>query len=279
MTASSGKRALITGASRGIGKAIALALAARGYDVALSARTVQEGRSRENGMSIHHPDSPPLPGSLEQTAADAQSLGVRALQIPLDLTDLTTVEQAGKRVLAEWGGVDVLIHNGRHVGPGLMDVFLDTPIDAYAKFVQAHGIAPVLLTQMLLPGMLDRGNGTIVTMTSKAAMRTPPGPAGKGGWGHAYAVGKASGHPLVLVMQAEFRDKGIRAFNIDPGFVATERNHAVSDELGYDLSRAASPELVGKTVAWIVDSAEADRYAGDTIEAQALAGELGISAP
>lgn len=92
-------------------------------------------------------------------------------------------------------------------------------------------------TKILLPGMLDRGHGTIVNITSSAATMSPSAAAGKGGWAHAYAVGKASGHWLVPTLHVEFADCGTRAFNVEPGFVATERNMVISEDMGHDISR------------------------------------------
>lgn len=272
------KRALITGASRGIGKSIALELAAAGFDIAISARTIRPGETRDNGISVHRADTRALPGSLEETADAAAAHGGKVLLLPMDLTDRASVTSAADRLLGEWGGVDVIVHNGRYVGPGLMDVLLDTPVDAYEKFVEAHAIAPVVLTQALLPGMLERGGGTVVTITSSSAFRVPPGPAGKGGWGHAYAVGKAAGHQLVPTLHAEFADRGVRAFNVDPGFVATERNAMLGGDIGRDLSRGAPPSLIGSIVAWMVTSSEADRFAGEMVKAQELARARGMLA-
>ncbi|MBV9842273.1 MAG: SDR family oxidoreductase [Sphingomonadaceae bacterium] len=272
-----GKRpiAFITGASRGIGKAIALSLAQGGYDVIVSARTVKNGEVRDHSLSIHKADSRPLPGSLEETVAEIEALGARALAVPLDLTDRASVGAAAQRILdlPEWREVDLIVHNGRHIGPGLMDVFMDTPVDAYGKFFEAHCIAPIVLTRMLLPGMVERGRGTVITVTSNAAYDTPPAPAGKGGWGLAYAIGKGSGHQLVGTIHAEYKDKGIRAFNVQPGFVGTERNHISVQEYGHELKNAAPPAAIGAVVGWLVSSSEGAALAGTTIEAQDLCRE------
>lgn len=260
--------AFVTGASRGIGKAIALALAKEGYDLAISARTVNPGEQRDNTLTVHKTDTQPLPGSLSETAAQVEAEGAKSLVIPMDLLDRASVGAGAQKILDEWGRVDLLVHNGRYIGPGLMDVFMDTPIDAYEKFVEAHAIAPIILTKAFLPGMLERGQGQVVTITSGAAFEVPPAPAGQGGWGLGYAIGKGSGHQLVGVLHAEFKDKGIRAYNVEPGFVGTERNEIVVKEFGHDISHAAPPAAIGAVVAWVATSNEATQLAGTCIDGQ-----------
>ncbi len=273
-----GRRALVTGASRGIGKAIALALAEKGYRVAVSARTINAGEIHPNGEDPG--DSRPLPGSLSETVREIDARGGQGLAVPLDLTDRASVGAAGQLVLDRWGGVDVLVHNGRHLGAGLMDRFLDTPTTAYDKFYEAHCVAPIALTKLLLPGMLERGLGYVVTITSAAGYTAPPAPAGSGGWGLGYAVGKASGHVLVGTLNAEFGDRGVLAFNVDPGAVLTERKIATSTN--YGVARAggmAPPSVVGAAVAWLVTSPEGESLIGETVVAQELALKRGLHPP
>lgn len=261
-------RALVTGASRGIGKAIAVGLAKAGYDVAISARTVKTGEIRDNSLTIHKADSRPLPGSLEETAALIEAAGGKALMAAADLTDRASVGACGQFILDRWSDIDLLVHNGRYLGPGLMDIFMDTPVDAYPKFFEAHCIAPIILTRAFLPGMLAKGRGQVVNITSGSAYDTPPAPAGQGGWGLAYAVGKASGHPLIGTLHAEFKDKGIRAFNINPGFVGTERNEISVRDYGRELQGAAPPAAIAAVVTWLVSTNEGAVYAGTSIEGQ-----------
>jgi NAD(P)-dependent dehydrogenase (short-subunit alcohol dehydrogenase family) len=267
-------RALVTGASRGIGKAIALSLAGEGYDVAVAARTVGRNEGpRDHSQTVHKPDTRPLPGSIEQTVEEVRALGVRSLGLRMDLTDLATVDRAIGELIDDWGTVDLVINNGRHIGPGLMDDVLDTPIEQYALFTLAHGIAPIRIAQLLLPGMLTQGSGTFVTVSSSAGYEfypTAPRP------GLAYRLGKASGHTLVGSLQAEYGSRGIRAFNVNPGFVLTERNSLDAAELGFDPAQAGRPEQIGAVVAWLASSPEADELQRTDIEAQPLAAQRGI---
>ena len=268
------QRVLVTGASRGIGKAIAIALAQSGFDVALAARTLRAtDATAEHSQTVHKKDLRPLPGSIEETAAAVEAAGQQALPLRLDLTDRSSVETAMATLLDAWGGVDAVVNNGRHIGPGLMDDILDTPIDQYPLFVEAHGVSPIRIIQLLLPGMLQRGAGTFVTISSGAGTDWyPKGPRP----GLGYRMGKAAGHTLVGSLLAEYRSRGIRAFNVDPGFVLTERNSLDMEEFGFDPSWAGPPSAVGAVVAWLLTSPAADELIGTDIEAQPLALERGL---
>jgi NAD(P)-dependent dehydrogenase (short-subunit alcohol dehydrogenase family) len=258
--------ALVTGASRGIGKACAVALAEVGFDVAVAARTVRPGEAREHSVTVHGSDTRPLPGSLEETAGLIEGAGRRSLSVPMDLTDRDAVTSGMQTVIDRWGPPDLLLHNGRYVGPGMMDLILDTPIEAYDHFLEAHVIAQLILTKMALPGMLERGGGTIMTMGSGAGFTDPPAPAGQGGWGLGYAIAKAASHRLVGHLVVEHPE--IRAFNIDPGYVSTERNQFVAD--GFDHSSGASPAAIGAVVAWLATDPASEPYRGTMVDAQGL---------
>src|ERR1700722_4161254 len=203
------KKALVTGASRGIGKAIAISLAGEGFDVALAARTLRASDpTPEHTQTVHKKDTRALPGSIEETAEAVEKAGQRALPLQLDLTDLASVDAAMDTLLSEWGGVDVVVNNGRHIGPGLMDTIVETPIGQYPLFLMAHGVAPILIAQKLLPGMIERGEGTFVTISSGAGYEFYP-PSPRPGLG--YRIGKAAGHTLVGSILAEHGEQGIRA--------------------------------------------------------------------
>ncbi len=249
--------ALVTGASRGIGKAIAVQLARAGFDVALTARTVKEGEEREHASSLHRSDTSPLPGSLSSTAGLVEAAGVRSLTVPADLTDRDSVLSAADQVLAEWGCVDVLVNNGRYIGPGHMDHIEETPLELLDLHLEANVMAPLALIKKMLPGMLERGSGIIVNITSGAATHDPSAPAGSGGWGLGYGFSKAALHRIAGILQLEAADRGIRAFNVQPGFIATERMAQDMGAFGFDASGGAPPDVVGAVVAWLVANPDA----------------------
>ena len=267
-------KALVTGGSRGIGKAIALALAEAGYDVAVAARTLRAtDPTQEHSQTVHKKDLRPLPGSVEETCALIEERGQKSLALKMDLTDLSQVESACDELLAQWGGVDVVVNNGRHIGPGLMDSILDTPIEQYPLFVMAHGVAPIRIAQKLLPPMIAQGEGIFVTISSGAGYDFYPEGANPG---LGYRIGKASGHTLVGSIQAEHRDQGIKAFNVNPGFVLTERNSLDAEEFGFDPAWAGPPGAVGAAVVWLVTSPDAVAMQRQNIDAQPLALEKNL---
>ena len=269
------KVAFVTGASRGIGKACAVALASAGFDVALTARTVQEGETREHSATVRASDTRPIPGSLTTTAGAVAAVGRDALVVAADLLDAASLRAAVGTVLERWERVDVVVHNARYIGPGHMDRFLDTPISLLEAQLSANVIAPLIIDQLVLPGMVERGGGTIVDITSAVAYADPALPAGAGGWGMGYGISKAAFHRVAGFLAAELGDRGIRVFNVQPGVIATERGALDSTQFGFG-DWGAPPDVVGAVVAWLVTSPGADRLAGGTIEAQFLCAELGL---
>ena len=173
-------KAFVTGASRGIGKGIALSLAKGGFDLAITARTVEEGEQREHSSTVHKSDTSPLPGSLNSTAELLRAAGAEVMVVPADLIDRASLGAAAATVLERWGGVDLVVHNARFIGPGHMDLTLDTPVDVLEKHVQGNAHAPLVLNHYFEPAMLIRGAGTVIYITSSAAYQAPPSKVGQG---------------------------------------------------------------------------------------------------
>jgi NAD(P)-dependent dehydrogenase (short-subunit alcohol dehydrogenase family) len=270
------KVALVTGASRGIGKAIAIELAQAGYDVAILARTVHEGDAREHSSTLKHSDTTPLPGSLESTAELIRASGRRCLPVQGDLLDHPSLVEAAATVLHEWGRVDVLVNNGRYVGPGHMDRIIDTPVRVLRDHLEANALAPVVLIKAVLPQMIERGGGTIINITSGVAYEDPPAPAGQGGWGLGYAFSKGALHRIAGVLAVEEGDDGIRAYSVQPGFIATERILQDMAPFGFDAASGAPAAVVGKACRWLLESPDAPALNGSCIQAQELCSELGL---
>lgn len=268
--------AFVTGASRGIGKAIAVHLARAGFDVAIGARTIHEGEAREHSSTVKRSDTTPLPGSLDSTAALVEAEGRKVFAVYLDVLDRVSMGSAVTSVLERWGRVDVLVNNARYIGPGHMDQLLDTPVELLDHHLEANVMAPVILTKLVLPHMVERGSGFIVNLTSSAGNEPPPAPAGSGGWGLGYAMSKSAVHRLAEIVAVELAGRGIVAYNLHPGFVATERIAIDMGKFGFDASTGAPPDVIGAVAAWLVTDPEARALNGTWIEGQDLCRERGL---
>jgi NAD(P)-dependent dehydrogenase (short-subunit alcohol dehydrogenase family) len=248
------RRALVTGATRGIGKATAIALAGAGWDVAITGRTLRAGEGRDDSDTG---EGRVIPGSLEETAAAIASAGRLALPVAADLHDRRSLSDAVGRVIGDWGGIDLLVNNAVDTGPGSMVPVLALPVAQLEAKLDANVVAPLILVQAVLPGMIDRGGGIIVNVTSHTATGDPPGPVGKGGWGLGYAASKAAMHRFAPLLAVELGDQGVRAFNLDPGYVETERQLVNAAALGLvGHYTGAPPTVPAAAVVWMADHAD-----------------------
>lgn len=261
--------AFVTGASRGIGKAGALALADAGYDVVIGARTVDPSDEFDYGATVADAGKPrSMPGSLNETAEAIRAKGRMALPIRLDLMDRHSLAEAVKETIATWGQIDVLYNNGIYQGAGVMDAFLDLPQDKLENVFEGNFLAQFYLTRLVLDHMLERGEGTIVNMTSTAAISDPEKPTGQGGWGFAYGASKGALHRMAGMLHVELNHRGIRAYNIDPGHVPTE---AIREILGADsavfqmqLEHGTPVEVPAAMLVFLLTTEEGRARSGET---------------
>ena len=272
------KVALVTGASRGIGKATAIKLAEAGFDVAITARTEREGEGRTEANSVRGDDPiVPIPGSLETTAKEIEALGRRALPVRMDLLDVDAVVAAPRTVLEEWGRIDVLFNNAIFQGGATMDRILDLTAPAMEALVRGNYVHQVVLTQQVLPHMVERGSGRVINMVSGSARLDPTAPAGEGGWGIGYSASKAAFARVAGGINAEFAPSGVHAFNVDPGNVVTEKRKALRPEDAFEGEYGSEPpEATGAAVAWLATSDEALGLLGKWIYAPKLARDRGL---
>jgi hypothetical protein len=245
--------AFVTGASRGIGASTAVALAQAGYDVAITARTVREGEGKRWGEDGDRE----IAGSLETVAAAIERAGTRPFSIAMDLVDRDSVIAAADTTLEEFGRVDVVCNIGIYQGPG-SGLFLDTPVDLFARHFEGDVIAPFLLLQKLVPVMIGQGGGTIVNMSSYVVLNDPPGTANENGWSLGYAVSKAGIDRFSGVLNAELGSQGIVAYTVDPGFVTygADFDDTVARYPGMPVS---PPEASSAGIVWLVTSPDAKR--------------------
>ena len=270
--------AFVTGASRGIGRASAIALARAGFDVALTARTVHEGEGRvETPYSGGLAAAPvAVAGSLETTAAEIDAEGVDALPVQMDLLATESLDAAVAAVLDRFGRVDLLLNNAIWSGPGLLDRIESLDLVALERALFANALQQVALIQRVLPAMIEQGGGQVFNMTSSAGQvdAAPYKVVEVGMLGLAHCASKGAFHRIAPILQAEHAKDGIRAINLDPGFTQTETMNA----LGLPTLGAATPEVTGAVVAWLATHREETKWDGRTVDTHALCAELELVA-
>jgi len=205
---------------------------------------------------------------------------VRALPVRMDLHDRESLTSGAATVLATWGRIDVLVNNAVDTGPGSMTTVADTTMDDYQRKLEGNFLAQLVLIHAVLPHLLERGSGTIIDITSAAGITDPPAPAGEGGWGLAYAASKAAFHRVAAHLAVEFGPRGIRAFNVEPGMVMTEKMAMNQKAMGLENKfPVAPPSVPASVVAWLATDPEAADHNGETFTAQKFAKDRGLHQP
>jgi NAD(P)-dependent dehydrogenase (short-subunit alcohol dehydrogenase family) len=200
MTGLAGKVALVTGASRGIGKAVALGLAREGASVVVAARSETAPSER-------------LPGSIHETADEIAALGGRGLAVRCDVTDEESVAAAVAAARTEFGGVDILVNNAA------IDVVFpvaDMPLKRWELVFRVNVAGPFLCARGVLSAMMERGGGSIVNISSLAANERD---AGTVGYSAAYASSKAALDRFTWALAAEVGRHNIAVNALKPSTV------------------------------------------------------------
>ncbi len=270
------KIAFVTGASRGIGKATAVAMADAGFDVVITARTMKEGEKYE--YRVQTPDGAPLPGSLEITAEAARGCGANALSLRMDLLDMASIDAAVEKTIAEWGRIDVLINNATYQGKGMNEPFEELQLEDLERVFRGNVMAPFYLTKKVVSHMVEQGGGIIISLTSGAGESDPPVPVWKGSWGFPYGASKAAFHRLAGILNVELGRKGICAYNLEPGVVTSEALLATLGDKGLLESRygSAPPEVPAAVIRWLATEKEAKDLLGKTVYAQSFCRKRGL---
>jgi short-subunit dehydrogenase len=210
-------RAIITGASSGIGKATALAFAKAGISVALVSRSEDK---------------------LEAVAKAARSLGVEAKAYPLDLADIKAVRPKIAAIAADFAPVDILVNNA---GIGYTNLLRETSLEDWQEVINLNLTSIFQCIQGILPAMGERGRGIIINVASIAANTPFPG------WG-AYSVSKAGLVALSKVLSAEERANGLRVMSIFPGAVNTPIWDRSTVQADFDRAAMLTPETVAQAI-------------------------------
>jgi NAD(P)-dependent dehydrogenase (short-subunit alcohol dehydrogenase family) len=228
-----GKVVMITGASRGLGKALTLACAEEGANLVISSRNAD---------------------SLDPVAEEAEGSGVEILAIPGDVSRSTHVEMLVEAAVERFGRIDVLINNAGLLGPRVP--IEEYPEDEWRKVLEANLTGPFLLTRAVIPHMPE--GGSIVNMTSGVSIE------GRPHWG-AYSVSKFGVEGLTQILAAELEERGIRVNSVDPGGMRTQmRASAYPDE---DPTTRITPEE-NTSVFLYLASNESRNVTGERFRAQ-----------
>ena len=256
------KVAFLTGASRGIGRGCALELARRGFDLVLTARTVTGTERFEHSSTVKQSSTGPLPGSCEATAAECRALGAATHVVKLDLADRADWAPAIDAAMERFGRLDVLVNNGRYVGPGHMDPFEETPLELIEQMFLCNVYAPLALIKHCLPIWKRQGGGIVINITSSAGQTETPQPIGKGGWGLGYSLTKAAFSRMVPGLAKELRPYNVAVIGLMPGFVGTERMAIELGQFGFDASKALPVENPGRVCAMLATSTNPMHFSG-----------------
>jgi len=188
-----GTVAVVTGASRGLGRALTLALARDGVALSICARGEAE---------------------LEKVAGEARALGADVLAVAADMRHVRDVERVVVLTLERFGKVDILVNNASELGPTPLPLLADYPPDLFTEVLNVNLNAPFRLTQTLIGQMLRRRQGTVINISSDVAV------TGYANWG-AYSVSKAALDGMTRTWAAELEGTGVRMYAIDPGDMNT----------------------------------------------------------
>lgn len=265
-----GKVAVVTGASRGIGKGIALELGAAGATVYVTGRTVQPGR---------------LPGTVSATAAEIDALGGRGVAVPCDHRDDAAVAALFEQVRTEKGHLEVLVNNvydaigtARWLGRPFWEVPAEGWDQSFSIGVRSHYVASVLAAPMLFEA---GGGGLIVNVSSPGAV----------GYTHnvVYGVAKAALDRMTADMAHDLSDLPVAVVSIWPGIVNTEllqtippgpdgrRVLSLPGEGDFDLAGAETPRFAGRAVAALAADGDRKSRSGQAFYVADLAASYGFT--
>jgi NAD(P)-dependent dehydrogenase (short-subunit alcohol dehydrogenase family) len=258
----SGKIAIVTGASRGIGKQIALELGRLGANVVVAARTVSPRRQ--------------LPGTISETVDGIEALGGTALAVAADMAKPEDLDRLVAATVERFGGVDILINNaaataGKAWGASLLDLSREE----WQQQFDVNLNAPFTLIRLVTPIMARRGGGRIVNLTTGTHGGDEPAPGISTPL--AYPASKAALDQFCVSVAPQLRAMQISITNVHPGFVRTEMVDLMVQN-GIDASAAISMDIPTQAVRYLSTCDDPFEYSGKIVFAETLIAS-GLSAP
>lgn len=267
-----GKVAIITGASRGIGRQTAIDLAHRGVKVVITARTVNH--------------DPTVIGSLSATAKAIEDAGGEVLMVQADVANRDDLKRLVAETVAHFGGVDILVNNAAATeGSVWSKAFLDITFDEWANHFDVHVHAPFILMQMVTPIMASRGGGRIINITTGSAeahrlieeVVPPTASFGQSVTVPSYFASKRALDRLGNVVSPELRKFNVFVVTMHPGFVASE---VVSARLESQPTEGkAVPIDTGipaRMIVYFAACADPEEYTGRLFKAEREYAELAL---
>jgi NAD(P)-dependent dehydrogenase (short-subunit alcohol dehydrogenase family) len=259
-----GKVALVTGASRGVGRGIALGLGEAGATVYIT------GRTEEAGQAVVE-----LPGTIYRTAEEVSELGGNAIAIRCNHVDDEEVKQVFQRIQAEQNRLDILVNNVwggyEHFNDGTEfwkeKGFWTAPLERWDKMFQAGVRAHYVSSVLAAPLMIAQHSGLIVNISFFAAQKDSAGVA--------YGVAKAADDRMAACMAYELREHHVAVVSLYPGLVRTESVMKAAEY--FDLSNSESPQFIGRAIAALASDPELMQKSGQILVAAALALEYGFT--
>jgi NAD(P)-dependent dehydrogenase (short-subunit alcohol dehydrogenase family) len=233
-----GRAVMLTGASRGLGRALALAAAREGAALAICARGGD---------------------ALEAVAEACRAEGADVVAVLADVSDARDVERFAATALERFGGIDILINNAAALGPTPTPQLTDAPPSALEEVLRANVIGPLRLTQAVIGGMLLRNQGLVLNLTSDASII---GYAGLG----LYSASKAALDALTRSWAAELQHTSVRVISVDPGDMNPVMHFAADPEA--DPADLLRPEDVAERILVLLAGRlpSADRVEAATLE-------------
>ena len=258
-----GRVALVTGASRGIGKGCALELAAAGAAVYITGRTTGPGQH-------------PLPGTVGATAQEITSEGGTATAVACDHRDDDAVRGVFDRIAADHGRLDVVVNNAFAIPDEMTSglPFWEVPISNWDDIIDVGTRSAYVASVLAAPAMIGQGDGLIANISSSGATEYA--------WHVAYGVGKCALDRMTADCARELQGTGVSMVSVWPGFVRTERID-VAVEAGVELppslnvSVAESPRFTGRAVTALAVDPNRSRCTGQAVSARDLADTYGFT--
>ncbi|MGA3084758.1 MAG: SDR family oxidoreductase [Thermodesulfobacteriota bacterium] len=225
-----GKVAIVTGTSRGIGKAVAVEFAKQGANVAIASRTVEPLKSG-------------LPGTILDTANEIKAVGGKALAIKTNVMVEDEVQAMVQKVLNEWGRIDILVNNAAVAAPG---PFIEKTTRHWNLVIGVNLLGTFLCTKAVVPTMIKQKSGSIINTSSGAADSRVYGVTGL-----AYGTAKAAIEHFTCSLAAELGAYNIAVNCYKPAQGVATEGYVFNLPPDYDKSRLIGPEKMVKAAVFL----------------------------